>query len=88
MNVTLKLPDHLVREARHLALDENTSLSALVVELLTRKLEERTAHRSAPKSWIDAFSGEPDDKFLERDFPMEDRKIIPIRETVFEPDEQ
>jgi hypothetical protein len=30
MNVTLKLPDETVREARHLAIDEKTSLSALV----------------------------------------------------------
>ena len=86
MNVTLKLPDHLVREARHLALDENTSLSSLVGELLINRLKESSRFKIANRSWIDAFSGETEDAFLDRDFPLEDRNAMPIREYSFQRD--
>jgi len=36
MNVTLKLPDELCREARHRAVDESKSLSAWVTDLVAR----------------------------------------------------
>ncbi len=88
MNVTLKLPDELVREARHLALDENTTLSTLVMELLSKKLEGKTNLKIPPSSWIDAFSGASDDEFLDREFPLEDRKALPNREFSFQPGEE
>ena len=88
MNVTLKLPDELVREARHLASDENTSLSALVMELLSKKLEEKTNLKPSPSSWIEAFSGASDDEFLDREFPLEDRNTLPNREFSFQPDKE
>ena len=50
-------------------------------------VQEMTRHQAPPRSWIDAFSGEADDEFLERDFPQEDRQTIPNREFSFRPDE-
>lgn len=38
MNVTLKLPDDLCREARHRAVDESKSLSTWVADLVAAKL--------------------------------------------------
>ena len=78
MNVTLQLPDHLVRSARDLALDENTSLSNLVRDLLSKKLDERTPPEATAGSWIDAFIGEAGDELLERDFPLAGRKTSPF----------
>ena len=88
MNVTLKLPDDLVRKARHLALDENTSLSALVSDLLTLRVEEKAAPKERPMSLIEAMTvpGMPD-WFYEKEFPLEDRKTLKHREFTFEPDE-
>ena len=50
--------------------------------------DEKTRLQTPPRSWIDAFSGDADDEFLERDFPLVDRKSLPIREFAFEPDEE
>ena len=38
MNVTLKLPDDLCREARHRAVDESKSLSAWIASLVAREV--------------------------------------------------
>jgi predicted DNA-binding protein len=38
MNVTLRIPDELGKRAKHLAVDEGKSLSALMAELLEEKL--------------------------------------------------
>ncbi len=38
MNVTLRIPDELGKRAKHLAVDEGKSLSALMAELLEQKL--------------------------------------------------
>lgn len=85
MNVTLKLPDELCKAARHLAVDESKSLSAWMAELLKREVEVRTAKLEKPKTWMDAMSvdGAPD-CFYEKDFPLEDRKGMKIREFDFE----
>ncbi len=84
MNVTLKLPDDLCREARHRAVDESKSLSAWVAALVERALVDPARQRDEPKTWMEAFSGDEDDEFLDRDFPLEDRKTIPNREFSFE----
>ncbi len=84
MNVTLKLPDDLVFNARHLALDEQVSLSGLVRELLNKKLEEKKNSSPKPLCWIDVFSGDANDPFLEYDLPLEDRKTIPNRDFSFD----
>jgi len=87
MNVTLKLPDELTKEARHLALDEGKSLSALVADLLAQRLGKSAASISKPKTWIEALTvpGMPD-SFYEKDFPLPDRKAAKHREFTFEPD--
>jgi hypothetical protein len=49
VKVTLKLPDELVRETRQIEIYEGTSLSAVVADLLSRKLDERRIpRRKAP----------------------------------------
>jgi hypothetical protein len=88
MNVTLKLPDHLVRDARHLALDEKKSLSALVADLLVQRLGKASEADRGPKSLLEAMTvpGMPD-WFYEKEFPLEDRGTWTAREVSFDPDE-
>jgi hypothetical protein len=38
MNVTVKIDDHLCREARHQAVDRGLSLSAWIAEMMRREL--------------------------------------------------
>lgn len=84
MNVTVKLPDDLVREARHLALDEKTSLSALVCDLLTTKLKERkTTLPKAPDLATSLLLPEEPDWFAKTGFPLENRDVVPLRGTPF-----
>ncbi len=83
MNVTLKLPDELCKAARHRAVDAEKSLSAYVAELLERDLEKPVEKSPRPKTWMDAFSGDKDDPYLEMDFPLEDRKAMKIRDFDF-----
>ena len=85
MNVTLKIPDELCKEARHLAVDESKSLSAWVAELLAREVKARRSGGSEQKTWIEAMSvdGAPD-WFYEREFPLENRKVGKVREFNFE----
>lgn len=89
MNVALKLPDELVREARHLALDENTSLSAMVAELLILKVEEK-AEPVKPLQTLDEAMMVPGmpDSFCEKDFLLPDRKKSKHREFTFGPDDE
>jgi hypothetical protein len=47
VNVTLSLPDDLVREARHEAVDRGLSLSRYLAELLEHHLESRRRYREA-----------------------------------------
>jgi len=85
MNVTLKVPDEVCKAARHLAVDESKSLSAWMADLMRREVEARTAKPDKPKTWMDAMSveGAPD-WFYEKEFPLEDRKTMKIREFDFE----
>lgn len=85
MNVTLKLPDDLCKAARHRAVDAEKSLSAYVVELLERDLEKPEGKVEKPKTWVEAMTveGMPD-WFYEKDFPLEDRKAMVIRDFNFE----
>jgi hypothetical protein len=82
MNVTVKLPDDLCQAAKHRAVDERKSLSAWLAALVKRELNQPTVAESL--TWMDAFSGAEDDEFLDRDFPLEDRKTMKIREFTFE----
>ena len=46
-NVTVSLPDNLLREARHLAVDRGVSLSGLLAQLLEEHLETARGRREA-----------------------------------------
>ena len=86
MNVTLKIPDETVRKARHLAIDENTSLSALVTVLLEERINQRS--ESQPKDWIEALRvPNAPDWFYEKEFPLPSRGEAKHREFTFAPDE-
>jgi hypothetical protein len=47
VNVTIALPDDLMREARHEAVDKGVSLSRYVAMVLEETLETRRRHRRA-----------------------------------------
>jgi len=85
MNVTLKLPDELCKAARHRAVDEEKSLSAWMAGLVEKELEKPVVKVPKPLTWGEAMSvkGMPD-WFYEKDFPLEDRKSMKIREFNFE----
>lgn len=89
MNVTLKLPDEVVREARIRAVHDSKSLSAWMADLVRRELaSEPVGEAKVTKTWIEALTvpGMPD-SFYEKDFPLPDRKTTKHREFSFEPDE-
>jgi hypothetical protein len=46
-NVTLSLPQNLVKQAKHLATSRHTSLSELMRESLQEKVEEASGYRIA-----------------------------------------
>lgn len=88
MNVTLKLPDDVVRQARIRAVHDSQSLSAWMADLVRRELAYTTSAEQKPKTLIEALTvpGMPD-SFYEKDFPLPDRKETKHREFTFEPDE-
>lgn len=89
MNVTLKLPDELVREARHRAVDRSESLSAWVAGLVRRELaKEADAEVKPGMTLAEAMMvpGMPD-SFYEKDFPLPDRKKTKHRHFEFEAEE-
>jgi hypothetical protein len=88
MNVTLKLPDHVVREARIRAVHDSKSLSAWMADLVSRELEMPSNEAEASLTLAEAMRvpGMPE-SFYEKDFPLPDRKTTKHREFTFEPDE-
>ena len=58
MNVTLRIPDELGKRAKHLAVDEGKSLSALMTELLEQKLSSSATsdYRAAQKAAWDLMN--------------------------------
>lgn len=85
MNVTLKLPDNLCREAKHRAIDESKSLSAWMAEVLERELERTRELKPEPRSLIDILAlKDAPSWFYEREFPLEDRRAGKVREFSFE----
>jgi hypothetical protein len=88
MNVTLKLPDDLVREARHRAVNQSQSLSAWMAGLVHRELAAPPASMEEPKSLVEALRlPDAPDWFYEKDFPLPDRKQTKHREFAFESDD-
>jgi len=86
MNVTVKLPKELCRQARHRAVDEAKSLSAWLATLVERELSTPQPSEEPPRTWIDAFSSEQPGWFYEKDLPLHDRKAGSVRRSVFERD--
>ena len=46
-NVTLSIPKDILREAKHLAVDQGTSLSGLLVDALKERVQRRSELRRA-----------------------------------------
>lgn len=90
MNVTLKLPDDLVRQARIRAVHQSESLSAWMAGLVRRELSSVSGSTApeAPSSLFEAMQvpGMPD-WFYEKELPLPDRKADQEREVHFEPEE-
>ena len=68
MNVTLKLPDEVVSEARHRAVARSQSLSQWVAELLQAEI----ARRHPDRQTLSERLGDP--ATADRDFDLPDRK--------------
>jgi predicted transcriptional regulator len=54
-NITLKIDDQLLTRVRHLAVDENKSVSAWVAELIERALNEADEYEQARREAIDTL---------------------------------
>jgi hypothetical protein len=78
MNVTLKLPDDLCREARHRAVDESKSLSSWMADLVARELKLRPSKKG--KSLLEMLG---DSATAEGDFELPDRKTDSTRKIEF-----
>ena len=76
MNVTLKLPDDLCRQARHRAVDEAKSLSAWIADLVAAKLQP------APdtQTLLQALG---DESLADGDFELPDRRAASRRPLEF-----
>lgn len=85
MNVTVKLPDELCRQARHQAVDESKSLSAWLADLIERELRGARSVAAKRPSLLEMASlpGAPD-WFVGKDLPLEDRKVDRSRGFTFE----
>lgn len=52
-NITLKIDDQILKRVRHLAIDENKSVSAWVTALIERTLNEADGYEQARREAID-----------------------------------
>ena len=86
MNVTLKLPGDIIREARHRAVNQSQSLSAWLASLVRRELAEAETENHASLAEAMQVPDMPD-RFHEKDFPLPDRRETKHRAFTFEPDD-
>jgi len=68
MNVTLKIDDNVLRQARHRAIDQDLSLSAWTAKLIERELG--LSVHSTPSSLLDRLG---DARLADRNFPLPSR---------------
>lgn len=54
-NITLSLPKELVRKAKHLAVERQTSISALLKELLSEAVAREDRYAAARSRHLDAL---------------------------------
>jgi post-segregation antitoxin (ccd killing protein) len=88
MNVTVKLPDELVREARHRAINQSQSLSAWLADLVNRELTTPADENEKSLSLAEAMRVPGMlESFYEKEFPLPDRRKTKRRNFSFEPDE-
>ena len=59
-NVTLSLPQSLLRKAEKIAIDQNRSLSELMVELLTEFVEREDQYASAERKHLAKLAQDTD----------------------------
>jgi hypothetical protein len=87
MNVTVKLPDELVLEARLKAVRASQSLSAWLASLVRRELAAPEPTRAKAMTLSEAMQvpGMPD-SFHDKDFSLPDRKATKHRKFTFEPE--
>ena len=71
MNVTLKLPDELIKAAKHRAIDEDTSLSAWVADLVRRELGNTSKPELEETLCV---LEDTDTEYGNRDLPLPNRK--------------
>lgn len=86
MNVTLKLPSDIIREARHRAVNQSQSLSAWLASLVRRELAETEAEKHISLAEAMQVPDMPD-WFYEKDFSLPDRRETKHRAFTFEPDD-
>ena len=51
-NITLSLPKHILRKAKKMAIDHDTSLSGLMVDLLTNLVEQEEQYEIAKQEHL------------------------------------
>jgi len=76
MNVTVKIDDHLCREARHRAVDRGLSLSGWIAEVLSKEL---ATNKPAETSLLNALAI---DDGAEKPFEIQ-RDRSPVRDLPF-----
>lgn len=59
-NITLALPERLIREAKLLAAEEDTSISAIVAGLLERRVQRRRGFEAARRRHLARLADPPD----------------------------
>ena len=78
MNVTLKLPDELCREARHRAVDESKSLSSWVTDLVARAVGPSAS--PAPATLLSSLG---DESLADGELDLPSRRTQPKRPVKF-----
>jgi len=81
MNVTVKLEDDLIKQARHRSIDEGKSLSAWMADLVQKELK---LTKTEKKSLLERLEDHAlPDEVADKDFPLEGRTTESEREPLF-----